>query len=299
MIVGASTERTVKPVSELSLPERLNFLCTNRIPRKTLTLLMGRLSRWKNPVVFKASLKIWQFCSDDFNLQEACEANYQCLHDVFTRKLKPDARPLDNRDDIVVSPVDAIVGAFGNIDDVMAIQAKGFPYSIVDLVQDQSIANRYKNGKFLTLRLKSSMYHRFHAPFDGEINSVNYISGDTWNVNPIALKVVERLFCKNERVVLEPTDENGNSITMVAVAAVLVASVKVHGLAGALDLRYQGPNRMAIQRNFSKGEELGYFQHGSSFVLLLPASFEFDASIQTSQRLNMGEAIGHFRQETH
>ena len=54
----------------------------------------------------------------------------------------------------------------------------------------------------MTLRLTSSMYHRFHAPHDCRVEQVNYISGDTWNVNPIALKRVERLFCKNERAVM-------------------------------------------------------------------------------------------------
>ena len=47
------------------------------------------------------------------------------------------------------------------------------------------------------------MYHRFHAPHDCQVERVTYISGDTWNVNPIALKRVEKLFCKNERAVIE------------------------------------------------------------------------------------------------
>lgn len=290
----------MKPTSELSALERLNFLLTNRIPRKSLTLLMGRLSQWKNPLAFRLSLCIWQWCSDDFRLHEARQPqNYQCLHDVFTRQLKPDVRPIDDGHQVIVSPVDAIIGTFGELKDTVAIQAKGFPYSIEDLIQDKATALRYKNGKFITLRLKSSMYHRFHAPVSGQLNEVNYISGDTWNVNPIALKVVERLFCKNERVVLEPTDTSGNKLIMVAVAAVLVASVKIEGLATPLDLRYRGPNRLPINRKFSKGEELGYFQHGSTFVLLLPPTFEFINTLKTNTRINMGQALGSFPTDTH
>ena len=67
---------------------------------------------------------------------------------------------------------------------------------------DAELARYYQGGRYATLRLTSSMYHRFHAPADCRVEQVNYISGDTWNVNPIALKRVERLFCKNERAVI-------------------------------------------------------------------------------------------------
>ena len=73
------------------------------------------------------------------------------------------------------------------------------------------------------------MYHRFHAPHDCEVEKVTYISGDTWNVNPIALKRVEKLFCKNERAVIETTlAGTGQRITLVPVAAILVASIRLH-----------------------------------------------------------------------
>src|SRR6202008_2922673 len=84
---------------------------------------------------------------------------------------------------------------------------------------------QYLGGSYVTLRLTSAMYHRFHAPYDCRVSQVNYISGDTWNVNPIALKRVERLFCKNERVVLRATLADGRRVTIVLVAAVLVACV--------------------------------------------------------------------------
>ena len=62
--------------------------------------------------------------------------------------------------------------------------------------------DRFRDGSYVTLRLTSSMYHRFHAPYDCRVEQVTHISGDTWNVNPIALKRVERLFCNNERAVI-------------------------------------------------------------------------------------------------
>ena len=106
------------------------------------------------------------------------------------------------------------------------IQAKGFPYTLQDLLIDPQLGQLYRNGEYVTLRLTPSMYHRFHAPYDCSIDKVTYISGDTWNVNPIALNRIAKLFCKNERavipVIFRPA---GLVITLVPVAAILVASI--------------------------------------------------------------------------
>lgn len=81
-------------------------------------------------------------------------------------------------------------------------QAKGFPYRLEDLLIDPALVETYRDGTYVTLRLTSSMYHRFHAPHDATIERVTYVSGRHLDVNPIALKRVERLFCRNERAVL-------------------------------------------------------------------------------------------------
>ena len=99
-------------------------------------------------------------------------------------------------------PPTASSARFGRIADTELFQIKGAPYSLLDLLGDPALVEQHRNGRFLTLRLTSSMYHRFHAPYDATIERVTFIHGDVWNVNPIALKRVERLFCKNERAVL-------------------------------------------------------------------------------------------------
>ena len=65
-----------------------------------------------------------------------------------------------------------------------------------------SLTEAHRNGRYVTLRLTSSMYHRFHAPHDCRVEHVSYIAGDTWNVNAAALRRVDKLYCKNERAVL-------------------------------------------------------------------------------------------------
>ena len=284
--------RPSKPVARLSAAERLNFLLTNRIPRRSLTLFMGRFSKLRNPVLRWLSMTFWKLFADDLRLFEAKKARFDSLHDCFIRELIPEARPIDPDPAVLVSPCDAVVGECGDIEDLEVIQAKGFPYTIDDFLVDAETAARYRNGRFVTLRLKSSMYHRFHAPAAGRVRALRYISGDTWNVNPPALKIVERLYCKNERVALElDLDDFGEPVVLVAVAAVLVASVRLHGLAHPLNLRYRGPNRIELDRRYCRGEQIGYFEHGSTIVVLSSKRFRAVEGLTSGGIIRMGQPL--------
>ena len=97
------------------------------------------------------------------------------------------------------------------------------------------------------------MYHRFHAPHDSRIEQVTFISGDTWNVNPIALKRIERLFCKNERAVIQTRLASGECLTLVPVAAILVASIRLHFLDILLNADTRGPIRVPVRCQRAQG----------------------------------------------
>jgi len=280
-----------KPVAKLSIAERLNFLVTNRLPRRWLTLFMGRFSKLENPLLARLSIALWQLFVDDLRLNEAKKSRFTSLHDCFTRELKNGARPLAAGADLLVSPCDAVVGEFGTLDGLELLQAKGFPYELAELLGSAEDADAFRDAQFLTLRLKSSMYHRFHAPCDARLTRLRYISGDTWNVNPVALKSIERLFCRNERVVLPLERADGDRVVLVAVAAILVASLRLHGLPQPLNLEYRGPNEFELSRRYDKGDEIGYFEHGSTIVLLAPCSLEFVESLASGRTVRMGEPI--------
>ena len=279
-------------IRSLSQQEQLNFLLTNRIPRRMITRLVARFSQIENRQLTKVVLSIWQRFTDDLQLDEAKKAEFTSLHDCFTRELKVGARPIDTRKSIVVSPCDAIIGSHGDIQGTTAYQAKGFPYDLNDLMADHTLQEKYSDGKYITLRLKSSMYHRFHAPADCEISNIIYISGDTWNVNPIALKRIEKLYCKNERAVLplHTTAEN-SGICLVAVAAILVASISLRCIDDNLSMEYKGPNNILCNAKYRKGDELGYFQHGSTIILFATADHTFLPHIKYGQRINMGQPL--------
>src|SRR6202021_1107162 len=267
--------------------EDLNFLLTNRIPRRLAPQFIGWFSRIEQPLVRDASIGLWRLFSD-LDLREAKKTEFRSMHDCFTRELKDGARPIDGRADILVSPCDAIVGACGAIAGTELFQAKGFPYTLEDLLGDRDLVEAHRNGRYVTLRLTSSMYHRFHAPHDGQIERVIYISGDSWNVNPIALKRVERLFCKNERAVIETRLANGQPVTLVAVAAILVASIRLHGLDAALNLKHRGPNILPCDAAFHKGDELGWFEHGSTIIVFAPEGFALGDNVCEGGRVLVG-----------
>ncbi len=275
--------------------EDLNFLLTNRVPRIALTHFIGWFSKIEIPWITRASIAIWKAFSD-LDLSEARKTRFTSLHDCFIRELQPGLRPIDADPTVLSSPCDAIVGACGAVQGVTVFQAKGFPYTLRDLLgndeQAHATAERYRDGCYVTLRLTSSMYHRFHAPHDCRVERVSYISGDTWNVNPIALKRVERLYCKNERAVIQTRLNSGNhEITLVPVAAILVASIRLHFLDVLLHLKYRGPNDMRCDVRFGKGDEMGWFQHGSTIILLAPKGFTLGPGVATGSRIRMGQGL--------
>ena len=273
--------------------EDLNFLLTNRIPRRWLTLFLGWFSKLEQPFIRDCSLSIWRLFSE-LDLSEAKRTHFKSLHDCFTRELKEGVRPLDPDPATLVSPSDGIIGASGKLaDGGCLLQAKGFPYTLGSLLgaTPEALAE-YAGGSYVTLRLTSSMYHRFHAPYDCHVEQVTYISGDTWNVNPIALKRIEQLFCKNERAVIRcRLLPSGPVITLVPVAAILVASIRLHCLDTLLHLKYRGPNIMTCDATYRKGAEMGWFQHGSTIIVLAPPGVALCEHWVEGQRIRMGQAL--------
>ena len=277
-------------IERLTQQEDINFLFSNRVPRRLVTRFMGWWSRIEHPWVCNGSIALWRLFSE-LDLSEAKTTRFKSLHDCFTRELKPGARPVDMDPKHLVSPCDGLVGECGTIDQGLLLQAKGFDYSLRELVLDPQLAQYYEGGQYATLRLTSSMYHRFHAPADCRVEQVNYISGDAWNVNPIALKRVDKLFCKNERAVLRCRLGSGALLTLVPVAAILVASIRLRFLDVLLHLRYRGPNVISCDAALQRGEEMGWFEHGSTIIVLAPPGIRLGEGVFQGARVQMGQPL--------
>jgi phosphatidylserine decarboxylase len=285
------TDPLRRVIRRIAQQEDLNFLLTNRLPRRWLTLFVGWLSRREHPLLSRACIGIWRLFTE-LDLSEARSTRFRSLHDCFTRQLKEGARVVDPDPGVAVSPCDGIVGALGQVAEGAVLQAKGFPYTLMDLLGDPDLVRTYLRGSFVTLRLTSGMCHRFHAPYDCRIEQVTYVSGDTWNVNPIALRRIERLFCKNERAIIRcRLTPSGELITLVPVAAILVASIRLHFADVLLHLQYRGPNTLPCSAHLRKGEEMGWFQHGSTMIAFAPPGITLSANLHTGSVIRMGEPL--------
>jgi phosphatidylserine decarboxylase len=271
--------------------EDLNFALTNRIPRRLATRFIGWFSKIENPVIRDLSIGIWRlFC--DVDLSEAKKTQFRSLHDCFIRELKETARRLNSDADTLISPCDAIVGASGAIVGTDLLQVKGSWYPLKDLLHEDQLAESYRGGCYVTLRLTAGMYHRFHAPHDCVVEQITHIWGDVWNVNPIALKRVGKLYCKNERVVVRARlQATGHPITLVPVAAILVAGIRLRFQELLVDPRRSAPLAIACKMDFRKGQEMGWFEHGSTIIVLAPKGFIVSPNVQADAVIRMGEQL--------
>lgn len=278
-------------LARLAGNDGLNYLLTNRIPRRSLTNLVGWLAKIEQPFVRALSIAIWRQFSD-LDLSEARKSTFRSLHDCFIRELKEGARPIDLRTDILTSPCDAIVGANGRIVDGVVLQVKGSTYALEELVRDPELVATYRNGTYVTLRLTASMYHRFHAPHDCRVEQVRHIAGDAWNVNPPTLKRVSRVFCRNERAVLSLSlDATRHRIALVPVAAILVAGLKLRFMDLPADRQHPQPWVRDCDIHLFKGQEMGWFEHGSTIIVLAPSEFVLAESVIEGHTIRMGEPL--------
>jgi phosphatidylserine decarboxylase len=99
------------------------------------------------------------------------------------------------------------------------------------------------------------------------------------------------LFCKNERAVLQMQTSEGTPFLIVPVAAVLVASMRFHAVDVLLNLRYKGPNEIPCAATYAKGQEMGWFEHGSTILVFVPPGFKLAAGIEAGKTIRMGEAL--------
>ena len=270
--------------------EEINFLLTNRLPRRLATRLAGRLSRIEQPLIRRLSLAAWRmFC--DVDLSDAATNEFRSVHDCFTRRLKDGARRFDPDPGLLVSPSDAIVGACGRIERGRVMQIKGLGYTLPELLGEAEEGSWLEGGSYATLRLTAGMYHHFHAPHDLQVEEVGCLYGDTWNVNPVALKRIERLFCRNERAVIRARLVGGGKILLVPVAAILVAGIRLTFLDVTRGRRETPVRRFPCKTRLCKGDEMGWFEHGSTILVFAPAGFTLCDIVVEGATIRAGQPL--------
>ena len=92
---------------------------------------------------------------------------YRSFNDFFTRRLKPEARPINPSQEVLISPADGKILAFADINPEQLFQVKHLTFSLDELLGSQALAQSYRGGVYLVIRLAPPDYHRFHFPDAG------------------------------------------------------------------------------------------------------------------------------------
>ncbi|MGA1676006.1 MAG: archaetidylserine decarboxylase [Pseudomonadales bacterium] len=277
------------------IADELAFAAGNWWPRRALTRFVHWMARRREPWIVHSLIWLWQHLGG-LDLSDAAETQFETLNACFTRRLRAGARPLDPDTSTLVAPCDGIVMACGTVRDGLLLQAKGQHFTVGELLGDQPLADCYQYGRFLTLRLRPDMYHRFHAPATGHIQRVDWLPGELWNVHPPAVRRVGRLYCRNERAVIRLQNDRYGLLTLVPVAALLVGSLRVHGVEPLLGPHVPGPSIWtpeADSARVTRGDELGWFEQGSTIIVLLPPTLLLAPAVATGAELRAGCRIAH------
>jgi phosphatidylserine decarboxylase len=263
------------------------------MPKHWLTAVTYRIARIRKPAIknFLIDRFVRMF---DVDLGDV-PADFETFNDFFVRELAEGARPVDDRADALVSPVDGTLSIAGQLEKDVIVQAKGLDYTLDELLAtDLDNARAYDDGHFTTIYLAPYNYHRVHAPIDGKLLAARYIPGDLFSVNADTVARVPKLFRRNERLVLHFETAIG-PVVLIFVGALNVGSIstpwtgevrpRAQGVVEALDLS-------AHSREVRKGDLLGWFNMGSTVILLLPGGrCGWHDDLDPGKTLRMGEAI--------
>ena len=270
----------------------LHWLYNNPVGELSLNALVKRkfVSEWYGGRMDSPNSKdkIADFVKDyDIDLSIAEKQEFESFNDFFTRKLKPNARKIDTTENVLISPADGKLLAYSNIENQDFI-VKGYKFDIYEYLQNDSLADLYKDGSLIIVRLCPTDYHRYHFPVKGTVINDVKIEGDYYSVSPIALKKKIEIICQNKREYSEIQTNNFGNVIMSEVGATMVGSmVKTY-----------------TSNNIEKGEEKGYFKFGGSTVILFfknnKITIDKDLLLNTKNGLEteviMGEKIGAFLQ---
>jgi phosphatidylserine decarboxylase len=211
--------------------------------------------------------------------------------DLFTRRLKPGARPLDPDPKAVLCPVDGRLYAEGPIDKGLLLQAKGRTFTLSALLANEERAAAFEGGSYITLYLSPRDYHRVHCPIDAEITGYTYVPGELYPVNPAAVANVDGLFARNERLITHLSSPDFGQVDLVMVGATCVGHIKV--AYDATVATNVGEHRVRQEvytptRRIGRGEELGVFEMGSTVILIVEPRVRLEPlTPETPVRLGM------------
>jgi phosphatidylserine decarboxylase len=260
------------------------------VPKRLLSRATGVIMRMPLPWGL-SSLAIPAFAAlfgIDAGEAEWPASRYRSLDAFFTRRLKPGSRPVAGDP---VHPVDGRLTEQGVVTAGSLVQAKGWSYELAEFLGDSGLARVYEGGHYATYYLCPADYHRVHAPTAGELTTARHIPGLLWPVNEWSVHNIRRLFCLNERVVLNFVSARGRW-SLVMVGATNVGHISVNLDPSIITNRWMW--HAPTEREYAPalpvraGDELGVFHLGSTVICLFERAFAYTPGSGGSVR--MGES---------
>jgi phosphatidylserine decarboxylase len=279
------------------MSDRLFISALRLVPKNALSRAVGALTRWRAPAPVRLAAMRAFARRYGIDLSECPDLEvYRSFGEFFARPLRPGLRPVAPGEQVVVSPVDALVSEAGVADGGRLVQAKGIDYPAAALLGDDALAARLEGGAYATLYLSPRDYHRIHFPLGGAVAGWRYLPGRLWPVNPASVRTVPGLFAVNERLVTVLETPLGRC-AVVAVGATIVGRVHAY-----YDPAVPCTNQRAApvrQRDYetpipvAKGQELGAFEMGSTVILLFERGrVRLAPRLVPGARVRVGEEIG-------
>lgn len=271
------------------------------MPQLYLTQAAGWLAERKWGAVTHLIIKLFAK-KYQVNLAEAEKteaSDYASFNEFFIRPLKEHARPINQDPKALCLPADGRVSESGRIEENQLLQAKGHHFSLETLLaNDFTLADKFKNGNFITTYLSPRDYHRVHMPCDATLRKMIYVPGELFSVNPFLAEHVPNLFARNERVICE-FDTVFGPMVQILVGATITASMSTVW-AGVINpprtkevmvYEYLTTGETAV--HLKKGQEMGAFRLGSTVINLFPkGAVELETYLKAGEPTKMGERLG-------
>lgn len=279
-------------IERVPLEGTMRFLYGNPLGRLSLWAIVRRkwLSNWmaRGRRSKKSQKDIATFVTDygvDMSESVTTLADFESFEEFFVRRLKPGARPIAPGEDVAVMPADGRALVYPDIDIEALVQIKGSTFTLAELLGDGALAQRYRGGAFVVVRLAPVDYHRFHFPIDCTPGECRLIPGAYYSVSPVALSRMARIYCRNKRTVTELESERFGKVIFLDVGATFVGGTHQTYTPGV---------------PVEKGAEKGYFSFGGSTVALLfeKGRIRLDDDLVKSSaegvetKVRMGESLG-------
>lgn len=266
------------------------------LPQKLLSRIVRAATRWtwrpwKNFLIARVVRRY------HVDMSEAAHSDpyaFPHFNAFFTRALKPGARNAVGGGTTLLCPADGRISRAGHIEEGRILQAKGRAFSVAELLADETHAQTYRAGSFVTVYLSPRDYHRVHMPLSGTLVETVHVPGRLFSVAPRPVAEIPRLFARNERLACHFEGEYGPFVV------VMVGAMLVSGISTVWSGTEVPPYAARIVRGDWRGRgirlarftEMARFEMGSTVILLLPSAAALRVGLLPETPVRLGQRLG-------